>query len=78
PKGPRRTTRKNPAGLTLRQIEVLKLIGKGLSNIEISNQLYISPKTVDHHVSAILSKLNIHSRFEAADFVHNEGRHSGW
>jgi DNA-binding CsgD family transcriptional regulator len=78
PKGPRRTTRKNPAGLTIRQMEVLKLLGKGLSNIEISNQLYISPKTVDHHVSAILSKLNIHSRFEAADFVHNEGRHSGW
>ncbi|MGA9294842.1 MAG: AAA family ATPase, partial [Ignavibacteriaceae bacterium] len=62
PKGPRRTTRKNPAGLTIRQMEVLKLLGKGLSNIEISNQLYISPKTVDHHVSAILSKLNIHSR----------------
>ncbi len=71
PKGPRRTTRKNPAGLTLRQLEVLKLLSKGLSNNEISNKLYISPKTVDHHVSAILSKLNIHSRFEAADFVHS-------
>ena len=77
PKGPRRTTRKNPAGLTIRQMEVLKLLGKGLSNIEISNQLYISSKTVDHHVSAILSKLNIHSRFEAADFVHNKGLYNG-
>jgi len=77
PKGPRRTTRKNPAGLTIRQMEVLKLLGKGLSNIEISNKLYISPKTVDHHVSAILSKLNIHSRFEAADFVHNKGLYNG-
>ena len=45
PKGPRKITRKNPKGLTARQIEVLKLIGKGFSNIEISNQLFISPKT---------------------------------
>jgi DNA-binding CsgD family transcriptional regulator/tetratricopeptide (TPR) repeat protein len=70
PKGPIKATRKNPAGLTSRQVEVLKLLGMGLSNIEIGNKLYISPKTVDHHISAILVKLNIHSRFEAAAFVH--------
>jgi len=71
PKGPRRTTRKNPSGLTLRQEEILNLLGKGLSNNEIGNKLFISPKTVDHHISAILSKLNIHSRFEAAAFLQN-------
>ena len=72
PKGPRRTTRKNPAGLTLRQLEVLKLLGKGLSNNEIAQILFISPKTVDHHISAILSKLNFHSRHEAAMFINKE------
>ncbi len=71
PKGPIKATRKNLAGLTTRQVEVLKLLGKGLSNNEIGNKLFISPKTVDHHISAILSKLNIHSRFEAAAFVNS-------
>ncbi len=72
PKGPRKTTRSNPAGLTFRQLEVLNLLGKGLSNIEIGNRLYISAKTVDHHISAIFSKLNIHSRLEAAAFLNSE------
>ncbi len=69
PKGPRKSTKINPAGLTLRQMEVLKLLGMGLSNNEIGNNLYISPKTVDHHISAIFSKLNIHSRTEAAAYL---------
>ncbi len=73
PKGPRKSTRQNPAGLTARQLEILDLLGKGLSNSEISSRLYISPKTVDHHVSAILSKLNIHSRFEAAVYMQSTG-----
>lgn len=71
PKGPRKSTKINPAGLTARQMEVLKLLGKGLSNNEIGIELYISPKTVDHHISAIFSKLNIHSRTEAAAFIHS-------
>jgi DNA-binding CsgD family transcriptional regulator/tetratricopeptide (TPR) repeat protein len=73
PKGPRKTTRENLAGLTTRQLEVLNLLDKGLSNTEIGNKLYISPKTVDHHISAILSKLNVHSRHEAAVFVRSNG-----
>ena len=73
PKGPRKTTRENIAGLTNRQLEILSLLDKGLSNVEIGNKLYISRKTVDHHVSAILSKLNIHSRHEAAAFIRSNG-----
>ncbi len=73
PKGPRKTTRENPKGLTSREMEVLNLIGKGLSNAEIGNRLYISPKTVDHHISTILSKLSVHSRYEAAEFVRFNG-----
>ncbi|MCH7722844.1 MAG: AAA family ATPase, partial [Bacteroidetes bacterium] len=73
PKGPRETTKQNPAGLTGRQMDVLKLLTKGLSNSEIAGKLFISPKTVDHHISAILSKLNLHSRTEAAAFAQSSG-----
>ncbi|MGA8264234.1 MAG: AAA family ATPase [Ignavibacteriaceae bacterium] len=71
PKGPRKSTKRNPSGLTSRQLEVLSLVGEGLSNIEIGKKLFISQKTVDHHISAILSKLNIHSRYEAATYFHS-------
>ncbi len=73
PKGPRESTRKNPAGLTGRQVDVLKLLTKGMSNSEIAINLFISPKTVDHHISAILSKLNLKSRTEAAAFARTTG-----
>ncbi|MDZ7624115.1 MAG: LuxR C-terminal-related transcriptional regulator [Ignavibacteriaceae bacterium] len=73
PKGPRQSTRDNIAGLTSRQVQVLRLLSKGLSNSDIANNLFISPKTVDHHISAIFSKLNIHSRTEAAAFIHANG-----
>jgi DNA-binding CsgD family transcriptional regulator/GTPase SAR1 family protein len=73
PKGPRKSTKENPAGLTGRQMDVLKLLTKGLSNSEIASNLFISSKTVDHHISAILSKLNLHSRTEAATFAQSNG-----
>ncbi|MEX2134917.1 MAG: AAA family ATPase [Acidimicrobiia bacterium] len=65
PRGPRRTTLENPAGLTARQAEVYDLMGHGLSNGEIARRLFISQKTVEHHVSAIFTKLGVSTRSEA-------------
>jgi len=66
PRGARATTRAHPAGLTKRQHEILILICDGLRNAEIAERLYVSEKTVDHHVSAVLEKLDARSRTEAA------------
>jgi DNA-binding CsgD family transcriptional regulator len=65
PRGPRPSTKENPVGLTSRQMEVLALMTDGLANAEIADRLFISPKTVDHHVSAILAKLEARTRAEA-------------
>lgn len=63
---PRRaTTRANPAGLTTRQVEVLRLLDDGLTNAELAERLFLSVKTVDHHVSAILAKLDVTKRRDA-------------
>jgi DNA-binding CsgD family transcriptional regulator/tetratricopeptide (TPR) repeat protein len=66
PRRPRPRTRANPAGLTDRQLEVLGLLAEGLTNAEIADRLVVSVRTVDHHVAAILAKLNVTSRREAA------------
>jgi DNA-binding CsgD family transcriptional regulator/tetratricopeptide (TPR) repeat protein len=66
PRGPRPRTRENPAGLTAREIEVVTLLAQGLRNAEIAERLVVSQKTVDHHVSAILRKLDVRTRGEAA------------
>jgi DNA-binding CsgD family transcriptional regulator len=64
-RGPRRSTLENPAQLTARQIEIASLLREGLTNAEIAERLYITPKTAAHHVSAILSKLGVRTRRQA-------------
>jgi DNA-binding NarL/FixJ family response regulator len=54
------------ASLSRREREVALLLGPGLTNVQIGEKLFISPKTVEHHVSTILSKLALRSRFEVA------------
>jgi DNA-binding CsgD family transcriptional regulator/tetratricopeptide (TPR) repeat protein len=66
PRGPRPSTQSNPAGLTTRELEVLTLLMEGMRNAQIAERLVLSPKTVDHHVSSILSKLDVSNRGEAA------------
>lgn len=66
PRGRNTATRQNPLGLTGRQLGVLELLEEGLTNPEIAARLFVSPKTVGHHVSAILAKLGVTSRSEAA------------
>jgi DNA-binding CsgD family transcriptional regulator/tetratricopeptide (TPR) repeat protein len=65
PRGERAATRAHPAGLTIRQAEVLTLMTDGLSNTDIADRLFITPKTVEHHVSAIFAKLGATNRAQA-------------
>jgi DNA-binding CsgD family transcriptional regulator len=74
PRGARPTTRGNPAGLTPRELEILGLLGRGLANKDIARSLHLAPKTVDHHVSAVLGKLGVSSRARAAA----RARELGW
>jgi DNA-binding CsgD family transcriptional regulator len=65
PREPRAATRANPARLTGRELEVLALLVDGLSNAEVAERLYLSEKTVGHHVSSVLRKLDEPTRSRA-------------
>jgi DNA-binding CsgD family transcriptional regulator/tetratricopeptide (TPR) repeat protein len=65
PRGPRASTQSNPANLTKRELEVLTLVAEGLRNVDIAERLFLSGKTVEHHVSAILRKLGVRTRGQA-------------
>ena len=66
PRGSRTSTRLDPHGLTKREAEILQLLAQGLRNSAIARKLFLSTKTVDHHVSSILTKLGVPSRAQAA------------
>jgi DNA-binding NarL/FixJ family response regulator len=61
-RGARPTTQSNQFGLTRREAQVLELLSTGMRNSAIARALFVSQKTVDHHVSAILGKLGVPSR----------------
>jgi len=67
PRGQRESTKTNPMNLTNRELDVLQLLHKGIQNKEIAQSLFISPKTVDNHISNILFKLDVNSRAKAVN-----------
>jgi DNA-binding NarL/FixJ family response regulator len=64
---PQRTTW--PAGLTNREVEVLRLIARGLSHREVAQRLTITPKTAEHHIEHIYNKIGVSARASAALFA---------
>jgi DNA-binding CsgD family transcriptional regulator len=69
-RGPRASTRTNAASLTARELDVLRLMSDGLSNAAIAERLFLSVRTVHHHVSSILRKLEVGRRGEAVAEAH--------
>ncbi|NNC77229.1 MAG: AAA family ATPase, partial [Woeseiaceae bacterium] len=71
-RGPYKSARNHPLGLTKREQDILKLVANGASNRDISARLKRSPRTIEHHVSSVLAKLNVANRMEAMLRVQNE------
>jgi DNA-binding NarL/FixJ family response regulator len=67
PRGPRRTTSQDAHGLTSRERQVLEFIEQDMSNVEIAKRLFLSERTVEHHVSTILAKLGVRTRAQAVN-----------
>ena len=66
PRGPQPATRANPAGLTRREVDVVTLLTRSYGNQEIADRLFLSPRTVENHIAAILSKLDVSTRADVA------------
>jgi DNA-binding CsgD family transcriptional regulator len=73
PRGPRAATRANPCGLTAAELRVLGLLAEGLRNAQIAERIHRSVRTVDHHVAAVLAKLDVTSRQAAIERARSEG-----
>jgi ATP/maltotriose-dependent transcriptional regulator MalT len=73
PRGPIEATRANPWGLTVRELEVLRLLAQGCTNPQLARRLHRSTKTIDHHVCSLLEKLGVHSRTEAVAAAFRRG-----
>jgi predicted ATPase/DNA-binding NarL/FixJ family response regulator len=63
----------HPAGLSAREVEVLRLVARGMTNAQIAQELYISPRTVNAHMGSVYNKIGSHSRAEAARFASEYG-----
>jgi DNA-binding NarL/FixJ family response regulator len=61
------------AALSPRELEVLRLLARGLSNADIASQLVVSPTTAKTHVASILGKLNLHDRVHAVVLAYESG-----
>jgi len=73
PRGPRESTQSHPAGLTSKEVAVLALLAQGLRNKEIGQRLNRSARTVDHHLAAIFTKLDVATRAEAVSAAYRMG-----
>jgi DNA-binding NarL/FixJ family response regulator len=73
PRGRSRSTRGHVAGLTARQAEVLDLLAERLTNAEIADRLFVSRRTVEHHVEAILMRLDVSTRQAAIVEAYDRG-----
>jgi DNA-binding CsgD family transcriptional regulator/tetratricopeptide (TPR) repeat protein len=71
-RGPYKAARSHPLGLTAREQQILGLIAQGMGNGEIAQKLVRSQRTIEHHVSAVLSKLNAHNRVDVVLRLRNE------
>jgi DNA-binding NarL/FixJ family response regulator len=72
PRGARASTQGHPFGLTRREAQILALMRDGLRNAVIAKRLFLSPRTVDHHVSSVLGKLRVTSRAAAVEIARQQ------
>ena len=66
-------TTRHPAGLTPREVEVLQLVAQGMTDAEVAEQLFLSPRTVSSYLSSVYNKLGVNSRTAATSFAVREG-----